>query len=677
MTETRKTFLFVGATLVVLAVAWWVRYVPPTGDAGDMRGQVLFPSFSNALDAASLEITEYDPNSVGIKTFKVAQVNNRWSIPSHDNYPADAKDHLAQAATSLIGLKVLDVAASSPTQEELAMFGVVTPDPDKTTLGTRGIGKRVVMRDAGDRVLIDIILGNKLKDNEQLRYVRVTGQDPVYVVKLSDDKLSSNFGDWIEKDLLKLNPWDVKDVQLHDYSFDSLTSGIEPRSQIILQYDDLGTPRWSLSQDLAFDPESMSWKPRSLAEDEELDTAKLDALRTALDDLKIVDVRKKPEGLSASLTGDGSFAANEEALADLQHAGFFVTSAGQFYRIFPPVGSRKIDMNGVEIISSEGEIRVGMKDGVRYLLRFGRVLEGQGGGTESGSDQNVNRFLLVTAEFDPQLIPEPELEPLPDLPAEPAPSNQTQDGAAGNALENPAAESAPPAAAAKAEDSAPDSAQPGETKAEDSATDSAQPAETKAENGQNGSPGKKESGDTQEKKAEDIKAERERIEKENQRKRDEYQEKLKKGEERVKELNARFAEWYYIISDEVYRKIRLSRQDIVKKKETTPPAAGTESENGGATPEEKEAQPPATESAPNEAQTPPAAAEPSQPQNGEMPAAEPPSGQTSAGGAESPPPGAESPPPAGGQKESGGDAPQAPPPAEAEPDTPPGEASVP
>jgi len=110
MTETRKTFLFVGATLVVLAVAWWVRYVPPTGDAGDMRGQVLFPSFSNALDAASLEITEYDPNSVGIKTFKVAQVNNRWSIPSHDNYPADAKDHLAQAATSLIGLKVLDVA---------------------------------------------------------------------------------------------------------------------------------------------------------------------------------------------------------------------------------------------------------------------------------------------------------------------------------------------------------------------------------------------------------------------------------------------------------------------------------------------------------------------------------------------------------------------------------------
>ncbi len=643
MTETRKTFLFVGATLVVLAVAWWVRYVPPAGDIGDMRGKVLFPSFSNALDAASLEITEYDPNSVGIKTFKVAQVNNRWSIPSHDNYPADAKDHLAQAATSLIGLTVLDVAASSPTQEELAMFGVVTPDPDKTTLGTRGIGKRVIMRDAGDRVLIDIILGSKLKDDPQLRYVRVSGQDPVYVVKLSDDKLSSNFGDWIEKDLLKLNPWDVKDVQLHDYSFDSLTSGIEPRSQIVLKYDDLGNPRWSLSQDLAFDPKTMSWKPRSLADDEELDTAKLDALRTALDDLKIVDVRKKPEGLSASLSSDGSFATNQEALADLQRAGFFATSAGQFYRIFPPVGSRKIDMNGVEIISSEGEIRVGMKDGVRYLLRFGRILEGQGGDAESGSDQNVNRFLLVTAEFDPQLIPEPELEPLPDLPPEQAAPNEPQPGETPNT---------PPDDA---------TAQAGET------------GESKAEEGQDGSAAEQPAGEAAEKKAEDVQAERERIEKENQRKRDEYQEKLKKGEERVKELNARFAEWYYIISDEVYRKIRLSRQDIVKKKEATPPASGTESENGGAMPEEmpgeEESQPEAAESSANETQAPPPAAEPTEPQNGEMRAPESPSDGASSGGTESSPS-------EGGQNESEGTSPASGS-DETQRDTSPGEASVP
>jgi len=35
----------------------------------------------------------------------------------------------------------------------------------------------------------------------------------------------------------------------------------------------------------------------------------------------------------------------------------------------------------------------------------------------------------------------------------------------------------------------------------------------------------------------------------------------------VKELNGRFADWYYIISEDTYRKIHLTRNDIVKKKE--------------------------------------------------------------------------------------------------------------
>ncbi len=43
----------------------------------------------------------------------------------------------------------------------------------------------------------------------------------------------------------------------------------------------------------------------------------------------------------------------------------------------------------------------------------------------------------------------------------------------------------------------------------------------------------------------------------------------KKVKERVQQLNERFAEWYYVISDEVYRKIHLGRGDIVRKKTST------------------------------------------------------------------------------------------------------------
>ena len=47
---------------------------------------------------------------------------------------------------------------------------------------------------------------------------------------------------------------------------------------------------------------------------------------------------------------------------------------------------------------------------------------------------------------------------------------------------------------------------------------------------------------------------------------DEYEEKITKGQERVKELNARFADWYYVIPDKVYQKIHLGRDKIVREK---------------------------------------------------------------------------------------------------------------
>ena len=58
-----------------------------------------------------------------------------------------------------------------------------------------------------------------------------------------------------------------------------------------------------------------------------------------------------------------------------------------------------------------------------------------------------------------------------------------------------------------------------------------------------------------------------RIEKENQRRREEYEGKIAQGKKHVQELNNRFADWYYVISDDVYRKIHVGREQVVKKKD--------------------------------------------------------------------------------------------------------------
>ena len=72
----------------------------------------------------------------------------------------------------------------------------------------------------------------------------------VYVVDLNPERLSTNFEDWIEKDLLKLSPWEIEKIQIKDYSAElqpvmteqglAIQVAWDPRSDLTLGYDDKG-----------------------------------------------------------------------------------------------------------------------------------------------------------------------------------------------------------------------------------------------------------------------------------------------------------------------------------------------------------------------------------------------------------------------------------------------------
>ena len=73
-------------------------------------------------------------------------------------------------------------------------------------------------------------------------------------------------------------------------------------------------------------PGEGQWGPVKMPADEELNAAKLDELKTALDDLKIVDVNRKPAGLIADLKKGGRFHREERSVrgAELAEKGFFL-----------------------------------------------------------------------------------------------------------------------------------------------------------------------------------------------------------------------------------------------------------------------------------------------------------------------------------------------------------------
>jgi hypothetical protein len=602
MTENAKTIAFVAIGMVAIIVGLLARPSVAELDEETLVDTVLTKNFKQVEDAKELRIVRFDEDTGTRHEFVVAEQDGLWSIPSKDGYPADAAEQMGKAATSLLDRKILQVASRSGQDHE--QYGVIDPSSPKLELGQQGVGTRVTILNDKKDPLVDLIVGKAVKDAEGQRYVREAGRDAVYVIEVDRSKLSTNFEDWIEKDLLQLNSWDLQQVDIKDYSAalvqvmspEGPTLGVErdDRAEFILAYND-SDAKWTPEKLSSFDRtqgEQGQYVEFKLADDEELNTESLNGLKTALDDLKIVDVVKKPAGLSEDLKAGTDFVKNEAAFLDLLKKGFTA------------------DMSGAEgqpqdIISSDGEVIATMKNGVEYVLRFGNLTNVASGkkddaaapaaaadaaaeAKKSGGD--VHRYMFVMARHNKDAVKQPELKPLPELPAAPetkpaadaAPATDAAPDATpaatppadGAAPETPPAQPAtetPPAEAAKADESK------NETPAEPAETPPAASEDAKKEE----APAADATAD-KEKEREKIMAERKRIEDENQRKNKDYEELLKKGAEQVKELNLRFGDWYFVVDDSVFKKVRLGRNDVIKKKE--PPKTEGAAPAGAANP---------------------------------------------------------------------------------------------
>jgi len=556
---TRRTAVFLAAGGLLLLLGWAVQPRFKPAEVKPAAERVLFPELTDVQKAASLEILQYDEELATLYPFKVVKSGGVWVLPSHQNYPADAKDHLAAAATELVDLKTLDVVSESPGDHEV--YGVIEPDREKIKPGMTGIGQLIEIRDASGSKLARLVVGKEDKQpgtaaagGRRLRFVRKAGQDPVYRVEIDTSKFTTKFDDWIEKDLLKLTPWDVRRVEIDNYTLAAVESGGRLRveqqrdERMRLAYDDKGS-KWTLTsfetfpEGAAADDEPTS---RGLNDDEELASAALNDLRNALGDLKIVDVARKPSGLSADLKAEESFTKDLEAVSSLQQRGFLPLQSG-------------------EILSTEGQTVVGMKDGVEYVLRFGAgttVAEpGKAeadGDTDEGADTGEvsARYLLVMARFNEDLLEKPDLEDLPPLPEEKADTEKPD-------AEKPDAE--------KPDPEKPDAADAEKGEAEQVADVKQADAEKADE--PSAAELLKQADEAEAAMQAAIEARR-RVERENRRKQEAYDDKIDAGQKRVRELNGRFADWYYIVSEDEFNKIHLDREKVVKAKEPDEADAG-------------------------------------------------------------------------------------------------------
>ena len=539
MKELTRTLIFLGVAVVAIALAWFVHAgsQPDELAAFAKIGTEFYPEFDDPTASGLLEIIDYDESTQETRTFKVEYEKGKWRIPSHYGYPADAEDRIEKAAASLIGITRKALAGRRENSHE--RFGVLAPpeDDDADEGPLEGIGQRIILKDKKGNLLADYILGKRVAGQENLYFVRASGEKETYHAEIDLD-VSTKFADWIEKDLLKLDRGDLlsieysKIVELEEKT--TVTGNrvfIPVKESIAVTRDETGPgAKWQLA-DLN-------------AGTEEIDTSGISAVQTALDSLELGGVRPKPQGLTPELKADESLFPNDRTADEYLFNVLRPRLARQGFQLVPR--SAMPPFKEFIIAGEGGEFTAKSNEGLVYHMHLGNAFAGtlkeiEVGKTEIADEKGnevseseakekdsadtekdkttLNRYLFIRVEFDESLLGKAPVEPKePEKPA---------------GLKD-------------------------------------EPADSKAA---------EERKDSKDKTPEEL--ERDELRKEYESKltlyknekaiyeedKKEYDKKLEDGKAKAKSLNDRFGEWYYVIAETSYDNLKFARDDIVKEKE--------------------------------------------------------------------------------------------------------------
>ncbi len=539
MKEIVRTLFFVGIALAAVVLAWFVNAgsQPVEAEAFAKVGTEFYPDFTDPTKAGSIEITSYDKATKDTQDFKVEFARGRWRIPSHHGYPADAKDRLEKAAISLIGITRQALAGRRANSHE--RFGVVAPPETDSPAGEdplEGVGQRITLKDKAGNVLADLILGKRVVGQEDLYFVRAADEDETYRAKVNLN-VSTKFGDWVEKDLLKLDRDNLLSMEIKTVKFGLAETTFGVR-EVLIGEESLTIHRSETGTGSKWHIDDLN------AKTEEINTTGVGSIQAGLDSLELKGVRPKPKGLTPSLTLDPKLFPNDKdpnqllpnLARDLKAKGF-------------PLAMLRSEGAKMQfaLFGKGGDFTAKTNEGLIYHMHFGNAFNGTEKDIEVGktevadvegnevdktdqpaepeaadkSKTTLNRYLFIRVEFDQSLM--------------------------GKAPEKPVMPEKP--------EGLKDDEKPKPTEKTDNKTKT--PEELAQEQLKRDYEAKMTLYRSQEVAyREDNKA---------------YQKKLKEGKAKVDELNNRFGEWYYVIPETSYENLKFTRADVVQEKKQAEP----------------------------------------------------------------------------------------------------------
>jgi hypothetical protein len=517
-TDTTRTIAFAGVALVLAGAAYFTQPKSSTTNEDSSANAAFFPDLK-LEQIKGLEITDFNPKTAQVDMFRVEYDKGGWTLPLKEGYPADAKDALAKA-TSWLTTVARDVHATDEKTQHREL-GVLNPMDEK---GAEGVGILFRALDENKNVVAELVVGKEIEGKNGWRYVRQPKSDAVYRANVSDFSVSTRFRDWIEKDLLELS-----DGTRTLSSASAADREKYKKNLAMAQWTDFKTdPRQPIAQKVEKKTETLKftggteWAPTAeldgLPPNQETNSEKARELADALKNMQIVDVFAKPAGLGPDLrvqAAKGGQIEVTQAEADkLQELSA---------RGFKPTMDR-------DVVPISGELRVETKEGVFYRLRFGKLVQLSEDGKTIGAPKDDEAD--AAPKNDKEKKP---AEAKKEDPAKKSEDDKTKDLNRFVLIAVGFDESKFPPVPDAPEPKLPD-VKPGEK------TDEA----------------------ARKKQLEDMKQLQKMQTDEARKKRDKD---VENGKLRAKELSDRYDRWYYIVSNDTYKKLKIDKATFSKAKE--------------------------------------------------------------------------------------------------------------
>lgn len=362
--------------------AWMPQGRPESSSLGQL--DEILGKESQPEQVAELQVANWDDTLKAPKVFQIKKEEGKWIIPSHFNYPADGNTRVGRTSGGVLNVKRGRLVTEDP--KEFEKLGVV--DPLSDSIESKGRGKRITLKDQAGGVIVDLIVGNRADATDGMTYVREASSNAVYLAKVNAD-ISTQFVDWVEADLMKIVPEDIRAITIQDSSVNEAQGLVQMRSETTLT---------RASSDAA-------WTSPQAPKDKQPKKEEVEKLVSAITGIRLTGIRPFNLGW-------------------LQQRGFFLSTDPA--AVNNPESLVLSDPSGkkLALVGNEGSVIVTTKDGLRYKLFFGEIALGDEDDKEADSaknksddktdeakddkkDEGHNRYLAVFAQYDAKVDQNP------------------------------------------------------------------------------------------------------------------------------------------------------------------------------------------------------------------------------------------------------------------------------